>query len=83
MLRLLLGHESSRVSSYVIARLLLIKFLTDLEVSAVIVTLDENPSNSIPASMDELKEFVRVDSFSFVEVWVVPIVTVLLRGPLT
>jgi hypothetical protein len=61
-------HESSRVSYVDFSRLLLTKVLTDLEVSAVIVTEDENPSNSMPDSMDKLKEFASVVSFSFVEV---------------
>ena len=43
-------------------------FLSDLEVSAVIATLDDTPSNSKPDSIDKPKEFVRVVSFSFVEV---------------
>jgi hypothetical protein len=66
--RLTLGHESVSSCSYFISRLSLTKSLTDLEVSALIVTPAEGPMNLTSVSMDELKEFKRVVSYSFVEV---------------
>jgi len=45
--------------------------LSDLEVSAVTETLDDIPSNSKPDSIDNMKEFIRVVSYSFVGVQIV------------